>query len=149
MAHDRGSVTLLSIAFTALALLLMVAVVSATGVHLEQKRLLALADELALEAADALDEDAFYRGEAPVPSADGVVPLTDAGVHRAVTEHLAAYPGAGAGLEALRVVEAGTDDGRTARVTLAALARPRLVGSVTAGWADGIPLRATSSARAW
>lgn len=146
---DTGSVTLLSIAFGALALLLMTAVVSATGVHLEQKRLLSLADELALEAADAVDLAAFYRGEAPPPTEDGVVPLTDGGVRRAVDEYLAAHPTAAADLEGLRVVDAGSDDGRTARVTLAALSRPPLVSWVTAAWSDGIALTATSSARAW
>jgi hypothetical protein len=146
---DSGSVTLLSIAFGALALLLMTAVVSATGVHLEQKRLLSLADELALDAADAVDLAAFYRGEAPQPTEDGVVPLTDGDVRRAVEEYFAAHPMVASDLEGLRVVDAGSDDGRTARVTLAALARPPLVSWVTAAWSDGIPLTATASARAW
>ncbi len=146
---DAGSVTLLSIAFGALALLLLTAVVSATGVHLEHKRLLALADQLALEAADAVDLDAFYRGEAPPPTADGVLPLTDADVRRAVDAYLTAHPEVVADLEGVRVVEAVSDDGRTARVTLAALARPPLVSSVTAAWSDGIALSATASARAW
>ena len=141
--------TLLSIAFGALALLLMTAVVSATGIHLEQKRLVALADELALEAADALDLAAFYRGESPAPTEVGVVPLTDGDVRRAVEEYLAAHPGVVDGVEGLRVVEAASDDGRTARVTLAALARPPLVSWITAAWSDGVTLTATSSARAW
>ncbi len=127
----------------------MTAVVSATGVHLEQKRLLALADELALEAADAVDLDAFYRGQAPPPTEDGVLALTDADVRRAVDEYLAAHPQVVLDVDGLRVVEAVSDDGRTARVTLAALARPPLVSSVTAAWSDGIALTATASARAW
>jgi hypothetical protein len=147
--RDAGSVTLLSIAFGALALLLMTAVVSATSVHLEQKRLVALADELALEAADALDLTAFYRGQAPSPTEAGVVPLTDDDVRGAVEQYLADHPGVAAGLEGLRVVEAVSDDGRTARVGLVALARPPLVSWVTAAWSDGIALRATASARAW
>lgn len=147
--RDTGSVTLLSIAFGALALLLLTAVVSATGIHLEQKRLLSLADELALGAADAVDLAAFYRGQAPPPTEGGVVPLTDADVRRAVDEYLAAHPTVAADLEGLQVVAAGSADGRTARVTLAALARPPLVSWVTAAWSDGIPLTATGSARAW
>jgi hypothetical protein len=142
---DAGSVTLLSIAFGALALLLMTAVVSATAVHLEHKRLVALADTLALEAADALDVAGFYRGQAPPPTADGVVPLTDDDVRRAVEEHLAAHPPAAD----VRVTEAGTDDGRTARVTVTGLARPPLISWITAPWSDGIALVATASARAW
>lgn len=147
--REAGHITLLSIAFAALALLLVTAVVSATGVHLERKRLLGLADELALEAADAVDVAAFYRGEAPPPTRAGVVPLTDADVRRAVHGYLTSHEGLTTGLEGLTVVEAVSDDGRTARVTLAALARPALVSWVTAPWSDGIALRATASARAW
>ena len=146
---ETGSITLLSIAFGALALLLMTAVVSATSVHLEQKRLLALADALALEAADSLDLAAFYRGEAPRPTHDGVVPLTDADVRRAVEEYLSEHRAVAVRHEGLRVTEAVSDDGRTARIGLAAVARPPLISWITAAWSDGIALRATSSARAW
>ena len=146
---DTGSITLLSIAFAALALLLMTAVVSATAVHLEQKRLLALADQLALDAADSLDLTAFYRGQAPSPTEDGVVPLTDADVRRAVEEYLSEHRAVAVRHEGLVVTEAASDDGRTARVSLAAVARPPHISWITAAWSDGIALRATSSARAW
>jgi hypothetical protein len=147
--RESGSITLLSIAFAALALLLLTAVVSATSIHLERKRLLALADELSLAAADSLDEASFYRGEARRPTTDGVIPLTDADVRRAVEEYLSAHPSVAAGHERLTVTEAVSDDGRTARVSLAALARPPLISWITAPWSDGIALSATSSARAW
>ena len=147
--HDAGQITLLSIVFAVLALLLVTAVVSATSIHLERKRLLILADDLALEAADALDLDAFYRGRSGAPRSGAVVPLTDAGVRRAVAGYLADHPGSAAGLEGLGVDEAVSPDGRTARVSLTALARPALVSWITAPWSDGIALRATSSARAW
>jgi hypothetical protein len=147
--RESGHVTLLSIAFAALALLLLTAVVSATGIHLERKRLLVLADELALEAADALDVASFYRGEARRPTADGVIPLTDADVRRAVEEYLSTNPSVAARHERLTVTEAVSDDGRTARVSLAAVARPPLISWITAPWSDGVALRATSSARAW
>ena len=147
--RDAGSITLLSIAFGALALLLVTAVVSATSVHLERKRLLTLADELALEAADALDETTFYRGRGQAPRPEGIVPLTDADVRRAVEGYLTEHRGVVARHEGLAVTEAVADDGRTARVTLAASARPALVSWITAPWSDGIALQVTSSARAW
>jgi hypothetical protein len=147
--RESGYITLLSIAFAALALLLLTAVVSATGIHLERKRLLVLADELALEAADSLDEASFYRGEARRPTTDGVIPLTDSDVRRAVEEYLSTHASIAAQHERLTVTEAVSDDGRTARVSLAALARPPLISWITAPWSDGIALRATSSARAW
>jgi hypothetical protein len=146
---ESGHITLLSIAFAALALLLLTAVVSATGIHLERKRLLVLADELALEAADSLDVASFYRGEARRPGADGVIPLTDADVRRAVEEYLSTHASVAARHERLTVTEAVSDDGRTARVSVAALARPPLISWITAPWSDGIALQATSSARAW
>lgn len=142
-AGDEGHVMLLSIAFGALALLLVTAVVAASGIHLERKRLLALADLAALDAAAALDEGAYYTRSAD----DAVLRLSDAGVRSAVEDHLATSPAA-ARLEDLTVIAAGTPDGRTAEVTLGAVARPVLISWVTAPWTDGIALTATSSARA-
>jgi len=147
--RETGQITLLSIAFAALALLLVTAVVSATSVHLERKHLLVLADDLALAAADSLDLDAFYGGRADAPAVGAVVPLTDAGVRRSVAASLAALPGAASGLDGLQVESAVSTDGRTARVTLTAVARPALISWVTTPWSDGILLRVTSSARSW
>ena len=147
--RDAGQIMLLSVVFGVLALLLVTAVVSATSIHLERKALLILADDLALRAANGIDLDAFYRGHADAPTSGGVVPLTDAGVRRSVEGYVAAHPEAAVGLEGLDVSEAVTPDGRTARVTLTAVARPALVSWVTAPWSGGIPLRVTSSARAW
>ena len=147
--REAGQITLLSIAFATLALLLVTAVVSATSVHLERKHLLMLADDLALAGAESIDLDAFYGGRAAAPTAGAVVPLTDDGVRRSVDAFLAAAPGAAAGLDGLQVAQAISPDGRTARVTLTAVARPALISWVTAPWSDGILLRVTSSARSW
>jgi hypothetical protein len=137
---------LLSIAYGVLALLLVTTIVSASSVHLERKRLLALADLTALGAADALSEEAYY-GRVPGASSSALVVLTPVTVRAAVQEQLSRSPEA-ASFEGLTVVEATTRDGRTAEVTLAALARPPLLTWVTAVWSDGIALRATSRARA-
>jgi hypothetical protein len=112
---DDGQIMILSIGFTIVALLLVTGVVSATGIHLERKRLLAAADSIAVEAADEL-------------SAPGYFP---------------------ARFEGFRVLDATSDDGRSAHVRLGALARPPLISWVTAPWSDGIALEADSSARAW
>jgi len=140
---------LLSIVFGVIALLLVTAVVSATSVHLERKQLLILADDLALAGADSVALDSYYGvgGGAGTAREPGVVPLTDAGVRGAVETYLAAHPDAAVGLERLTVIRADTPDGRTARVTLAATARPALISWVTAPWSDGITLEVTSSAR--
>ncbi|WP_260458635.1 pilus assembly protein TadG-related protein [Actinotalea ferrariae] len=140
---DDGQVMLLSIAFGVLALLLVTVVVSASAVHLERKRLLALADLAVLDAADALDEAAYY-GRA---DDDALLVLSSARVREAVEEHLAGAPAASR-LDGLTIVDAGTPDGRTAELTLGAVARPALLSWVTAGWSDGIALTVTTSARA-
>ncbi len=139
---------LLSLCFALLCLLLVTVVASATSVHLERKRLAALADSLAIAAADELDLDTYYGGEAPDPLEDGKVFLTDAGVSAAVTAHLAAWPG-DSHPDGLAVVRAATPDGRTAEVALRAVARPVLLTWVLAPWSDGIALHAEASARAW
>lgn len=140
---DDGQVLVLSLAYALLALLLVTAVASATSIHLERKRLLALADLAALDAADALDEAAYYGRDD-----DGdLVVLSDATVEASVEATLAASPAA-ARLEDLRVAEASTPDGRTALVRLTAVARPPLVSVVTQAWSDGVALTATARAAA-
>ncbi len=140
---DDGQIMLLSIAYGVLALLLVTAVVSASAVHLERKRLLALADLAALDAADELDEAAYYARA----DGDALLVLSSARVRASVDEHLAASPAADR-LDGLTVLSAGTPDGRTAEVTLGAVARPVLLSWVTAGWSDGIGLVVTARARA-
>jgi len=146
---DDGQTMILAIGCTVLALLLVTAVVSATGVHLERKRLLATADALAAEAADALPSPAYYRGTAAGALDSGGVALADADVRRAVDAYLADNPEARAGYVQLVVLDASTPDGRTARVRLGAVVRPTLASRVTEPWADGITLEVEASARAW
>lgn len=145
---EDGQIMLLSLGFALVCLLLVTVVASATSVHLERKRLSALADSLAIAAADELDLDSYYGGDVPAPGDDGKIFLTDATVSAAVAEHLAAWPERGrpAGLT---VVRSGTRDGRTAEIELSAVARPVLLTWVLAPWSDGIALAASSSARAW
>jgi len=145
---EEGQVMLLSLCFALICLLLVTVVASATSVHLERKRLAALADSLAIAAADELDLEAYYGGEAPEPGEDGKIFLTDESVAGAVAEHLAAWPERGRP-QGLAVTRAETPDGRTAEVELVAFARPVLVTWVLAPWSDGIALSARASARAW
>ena len=147
--NDDGQVTLLAIVFTMLALLLVTAVVSATGIHLERTRLLALADALSLEAADELEPSTVYADRGPAPRAGAAIPLTDRDVNRAVDRYLRDNPDAVARFDGFTVRARASGDGRTAAVTLGALARPVIVSWVTAPWSDGIVLQVESSARAW
>lgn len=142
---DDGQVMLLSLAFGLLAIVLVGVVVSATAVHLERKRLLALADLAALEAADAMDPGRYYAepsGEPDVP-----VTLTPEEVEAAVEAYLADAPGASRFAD-LEVLEATTPDGRTVIVTLHAVADVPLLNVATAAWSDGVELVVTARARA-
>lgn len=136
----------LALGFTVVLLLLVSVVVSLTGIQLERKRLVTLADNLALEAADSIDAASVYgvggRGAGDGPR------LTDAGVRDAVSEYLAENPGAVSGFEGVRVDVAETPDGRSARVVLSSRARPTLISPVTELFADGVTLTADATARA-
>lgn len=145
---DRGQVMILTLGFVVVALLLITVVVSAAGVHLERKRLLALADVLALEAADAVGDDQYFAPGAGQgdPATEGV-PLTDASVRDAVDRYLRDNPDAATAWDELAVLSASTTDGRSAQVHLGAVVRPVLVSWVLAPWSDGIALEAESVAR--
>lgn len=152
-AHDReresGQIMLLTSMFVAFALVLVAVVVSATGVHLDRKQLFDLADASALDAADAMPAESVYQGGLADPVEGAVLVLSDADVESSVRSFLVAHPAMLAGLDEVEIVEAGTPDGRTARVRLAARSRPVLISWVTQLWSDGIIVRAESSARAW
>ncbi|TNM60025.1 hypothetical protein FHN55_19750 [Streptomyces sp. NP160] len=140
---DEGSVAPLVIVDAVVVVALVLVGASATELHLARTHLLAAADAAALDAADALDEAAYYR--------DGVlpgqgVPLDDDGVRRSAAELLARTPQPGDLLGVAVVAPTGTPDGTTAEVTLAASVRPALLPA----WVgDGVtvPLQVTSRAR--
>ncbi len=114
-------------------------------VHLDRKRLLALADLAAASAADAVDESAYYSPDRPPPAPGGTaLVLTEASVRRAVSDYLASTASP-TGLVDVRLVEASTTGG-TVTITLHAVTRPALLSVVTAPWSDGIDLFATASA---
>ena len=86
---------ILTLGFVVVALLLLTVVVSAAGVHLERKRLLALADLLALEGADAVGDDRYFvPGAGQRGPGTGGVPLTDAAVRASVDGYLRDNPDA-------------------------------------------------------
>jgi hypothetical protein len=143
---EDGQITLLSIGFVLVALALVLVVASASSVHIERKRLLALADAAAADAADAVAAGEYYGG-AGGPGAPGV-PLSDDSVLAAVNEHLVASPLADRFAGLAVGAPTGTPDGRRAEVTLTATAQPPLVPWVLVPWSDGIGLRVTVSARA-
>lgn len=144
-AGDDGQILLLALVYGLIGLALVTVVVGASAVHLERKKLLAVADAAALDAADALDSGGYYeRGGARL---SGGVPLTDESVRVSVATYVAG--GTTAGFEGFAVgFPTGTPDGETAEVTLVAVARLPLVSSVLNPWSKGIGLRVTARSRA-
>jgi hypothetical protein len=120
-----------------LCIAVALAVVSATSLYLERKRLLSLADGAALVGAESYDLD-------QVQISDGrVVPrLTPAGVRSAVVAFVAESTPDDFGV--VRVVEASTRDGRSATVSLASVWHPPIATFLMPA---GMPIDVTSSAR--
>lgn len=134
---------ILSLGFAVLAILLVLVVAAATAVHLDRKRLLAVADMAVLAAADEVGEG-YYRGA----RGDGGVPLTDGGVRQAVERYVADHPDPTARWDAVQVLEATAPDARSAHVRLGAVTRPPLVTWVLAPWGGVIALEVEATARA-
>ena len=127
---EEGSVLLLALGYVLLALALIFVCVCATDLYIAQKRLDALADSAALAGADGftlqVDGDAV-RAE-----------LTDAGVREQAAALVAALPGDA------ELIAAGTPDGVSARVTVAAAWRPPLFSPFVP---EGVELESTATSR--
>lgn len=142
---DEGRITILVIGYFAVVALLVCVVVGVAGVQTQRQRLFALADAAALDAADALAEDAYFTtglgpGAAPLP-------LTDATVRASVEAHLA-DAGAAGRFDALTVAAGtGSPDGVTAQVVLSAVATPPMVPAAVNAWTGGVPVTVTARAR--
>lgn len=139
---------LMTAAFVAFTLGLVIVVVSITQVHLDRKRLLDLADATALAAADEVVGTSVYDGIDGTPASTGGARLDPQDVEDAAAAYLAQHAGS-TPLSDVRLVDVGTPDGRSARVVLTARTWPAIVSPITSGWSDGIELTAVAAARAW
>ena len=137
---ESGRILLLALGFTVVGLMLVAMVASAAAVHLDHKRLYNVADLLAAGASDATPLGRHLG--------TGGLGLTDEDVARTVAAELESYPFPDDLPEGLRVVEASSPDGRTARVTVTARSHPPLLSWFTHAFGDGFELTATSTARA-
>lgn len=137
---DAGSVLVLTLGFTVVALLLVAVVVDASKLFLTRRALAAAADAAALAGAQAADLPAVYAGGAD----DGGVPLDPAAVDAAVAGYLRAA-GLADQLTGLELTDVSTD-GTTVTVTLTARAVLPLSSAVT-DVPEGVPLTVTARAR--
>lgn len=129
-ADDEGSVLLLTLGYVLLALAVLFVCVCATDLYIAQKRLDALADAAALAGAD---------GFTLVVEGEGVrAELTDRGVQEQAVAVIDALPGDA------ELVSAGSPDGVSAQVTVAAAWHPPLVALFVP---DGVPLQSTATSR--
>lgn len=118
--NDDGQIAVLVLGYVIIAAALIFVVTSASYVHLERKRLLAIADAAALDAADSTSRESYLAGT--ITPGDGV-PLTDADVRTSVREYLRRTR---PDLDGLRIVEPTGAVGHTAQVSLQASVRPPL-----------------------
>ena len=143
---DAGQVLLLALLYGLIALLLVLVVVAASAVHLDRKRLLALADAAALDAADAVDEAAYFEATARAGGIDAV-PVTDATVRESVVAYLQRQDAPSRFIDlSVDAAATGTPDGQSAVVVLTARSLPLLPDVVAGGFTAGVPLRVTATA---
>ena len=83
---EDGSISLLILGLTLIAVLLVAGTVAVTSAHLSRMRLLDLADGAALSAANALDESAYDQGVGES------VPLSNASVQQRAATYLGSRP---------------------------------------------------------
>ena len=120
---------LLTLGYAVLALILVLVCVDATSLYLTQKRADAAADAAALAGADGFT--------LTIEGGEAVARLTDAGVRDQASELLAA-------LGTASLVDAGSPDGLSARVTVEATWHPPVL---TLFVPDGWTIRATATSR--
>lgn len=138
---DKGSVLLLIIGYALVLAALTVVLIDISSVFLARRALTGATDGAAIAGAQALDEATFYTAE----SLDAV-PLAAMDAREAVeryteVEELAErFPG----LSPLAV----TSDGQSVSVTAMTLVRLPVLGVLAGGWAAGVPVTVTASARA-
>jgi uncharacterized membrane protein len=130
VGDDEGSILILTLGYAVLAIAVILVCVDATSLYLAQKRLDALADAAALAGADGFT--------LVVTAGDPRAELTDEGVHEQA-DALVGDVGGGA-----VVVDAGTPDGVSARVTVADTWRPPVIALFVP---DGVALEATATSR--
>lgn len=155
---DQGRITVLVVGYFVVVVALVGVVGSIAAVQTARQRLVALADAAALEASQAVDEQAYYRaglvrtgaaaGGVGVGGAEGALPLTDAGVRAAATQSLAAA-GAQERFPSLVLGPAtGSPDGATAQVEVSAVVDVPMLPATLRDAVGGVPITVLSRARA-
>lgn len=130
LADDDGSVLPLVLGYVLLAIAVIFVCVCATDLYIAQKRLDSLADAAALAGSDGFT----LQAEGDAVRAE----LSDGGVREQASAVVDAMD------SDAELVSAGTPDGVSARVTVAAAWHPPLFSPFVP---DGVPLEATATSR--
>ncbi len=139
---DQGSLSILVLGLTVIAMTLIIGGLAVTSVHISRMRLLDAADSAALAATDEGAKQVYQSGTGES------LPLTDEVVRRSATDHLAARDRPH-GLESWAVAGGtGAPDGRTAVVVLTGEADLPLVGGLLSSLGGSVTVTVQSRARA-
>jgi hypothetical protein len=138
---EDGSISLLILGLTLIAVLLVAGTVAVTSAHLSRMRLLDLADGAALSAANALDESAYDQGVGES------VPLSNASVQQRAATYLGSRPRPARITQWRLAPGTGTPDGRTAVVVIVGEAELPMIGPALRDLGVSVTIRVESRAR--
>lgn len=141
--RDDGQISVLILGLFLLVTLLIVGAIDVTAAQLARMRLLDTADSVALDAADALDEQAAYD-----QGLSDRVALTDASVRQSATDLLARTERPTGITDWAVGPQTGSPDGATAVVTVSGHADLPMTGWFLQNLGGGVTITVTSRARA-
>lgn len=141
--REDGQISVLILGLFVIAAMLIVGGIDVTAAQLARVRLIDAADAIALDAADALDEQAGYAGGL----GQGIA-LTPTSVVNAAQAHLAARPTPD-GVSAWRLLSGtGTTDGQSATVVLEGVVDLPITGGMLEALGRTVTIQVQSRARA-
>ena len=140
---ERGQISVLLAGLSVVVLLVVLGGVDVTAAHLARMRLYDVADAVALDAADALDESAYYTS-----GVSDVVTISTATVREEAADSLAAR-GLPIGVDSwVALPGTGSPDGRTAVVVLEGTVDVPFTGAVLGALGCTVTITVESHARA-
>ena len=140
---DEGTIGILTLGFTVVAIMLILVISAATSVHMTRMRLANLADELAEDACDAVSSDGYFTTQ---PGTSDVV-LAQSRMTDAVVAHVTER--GTDRLDGVHIVSVDAPDATTARVTVEITVYPLFGLEALMPFADGITVTATGQSRAF
>lgn len=140
--QEEGQLSIFLAGMVAVVALIIFGVIGVTSVQLSRIHLLDAADAAALDASDALRQGGLYDG-----GLGNGLQLSNESVWLAAADHLAARP-LPERLEYWDITAGtGTEDGRTAVVTVTGRAKIPVISKVLRAFGGGVTLTVTGTAR--